>query len=452
MEKNSNFKTIFMAFLLLIMSSISVAGTVEKLAEYSAFEVLADISSGGQTTVFNGHPYLVKLEKNNDKLHLVTTTLVNNYSDIAHYVFALEGLVAANAEYEISVASNQEDLFVLLTNYQDNVRNNKSLLLKSSDGKNWKLYKTFPSEWDLDDSLAIVGDNISINCNNCEDTYRVTPVISNDKGKSWQKHSLPEAVSYPAFSGIANNRLFALMESRDSENRAFTTFELQYKDLKTPNSSWVKTNIKHLVQINAPTKLVQSDDQDKNVLNLVEITEIFDIADYLVANVKYQTESGDYQYFAWISNDNGDNWEFLNFDLNDGMIMQFAKHHDNYHVVTAKKSELAVSWDSQSEDFILNLPKIYKSKNLHQAQDPINLLEAILSYFADQKYSYFTLSQEQLSNRSKANTQLSPKFTFDGAVGYNLNYVSNPKTTYVDTMLIRNSGESLSLEFYRLRD
>lgn len=443
MVKNNKFKTIFMALLLLIISNLTIAGTVEKLAEYSAFEILADLSSGGSATYLNGHPYLIKLENNDGKTSLVTTTLINNYSDVVHYDFSLEGIVAANANYEIDAASNSEELFVLLTNDEDSVRKNKNLLLKSTDGKTWKLFKTFPSEWSLD-TLEIVGDNISVHCSNCEDTYKDTPVISIDSGKSWQKYPLPESVSYSLYSGIANNRLFAMTESRDAQNRDLVTLELQYKDLKAANSSWVKANIKNLLQIPTPA--------DDGFLHLVEVTEIFDIADYLVANVTYETSSEDYKYVAWISSDNGANWEFLNFNLNDGYIMQLAKQNNNYHLVTSKKPSFDASWDPEEQDFVLNLPKSYKNISLSHKQDPVNILEAILSYFADQKYSYYAISQEEILNNSKASLTLSPKFEFPGAVGLNLNYVSNPKTTYVDTMLVRNNQGSLNLEFYRLRD
>lgn len=444
--KNALCTILLVPILLLAFSNLALArdNNAEKLSEYDAFETAANAVTGMATasTVFNGTPFLVKLTKNDsNELVLETTKLANNYSDVKTTEFNLNKLLQTDVDYSIDLNSNANELFLLITNTEDNYRDNKNLLLKSNNGVDWILFKTFPAEWSLE-GLEVNKNNLSTTCLNCEDLNKPAYIISSNNGKSWHKYSLPQAADGSNFSGVTNNRLFAVTTSHDPADRTKSIYDLYSNDITVKHANWVKSDIKDLLAIPATYN-------NKDVTyNFTQLTNIFDAEDVLLALAKYKavtetTPMGDKfaeKYYAWVSKDNGITWDLLNIDLKDEVITQFSKTNSIYNLVTNKDiSFLPSESDSDNDE---------NDENDSNEIDATKYFSDILSFFEKQKYNYYQLSKEQLNSTSPV--ELKAKFEFNNSMGYNLNYIANAKTSYADTILVHNNGGNLMIEFYRL--
>lgn len=423
---------LFTGILFLVLSNFSFASDkierVEKLAEYDFLENLADFMTSSHA-VFQGKPIQLSLERDsshNTKLSI--KKLVNNYSDVKINKFDLNGIINENAEYELDVDKNNNYLYVLLTNSDDSIRDKKNILLRSTDGIDWELYKNFPAEWELFD-LKVDGNNLSIACTNCEDELKISYIISNDNGTTWSKYSLSDNTDISLFSGMANDKLFVVAQSRNPDNRKETINQLQFKSLKDKNSVWNTADISSLISVSK-----QQNGKDQ-VFKFEDIEDLLFADKYLVALASYSTQPQDEDEepetmnVNWISRDNGNTWELFNFkNLEDEELMQLDKHGDTFHLVTSKKIELPVLDDVEDGG--------------------LDLLGLFSQYINKQQYSYYSLSNDDM-NRGE-NFLLEPKHKMEHGLGFNLDYQSSPMGDYVDTVFLHSENNELKLEFYRL--
>lgn len=419
----------FISAFMLVYSNLGLAmDKVEKLAEYDALEMLMDVMQGSNT-VFKGKPMLVKLDKDvAGNPSLTTSKMSDNYSQIETHSFALGNLVAHGVDYDIDVESSDDTLFVLLTNEDDSTRSKKNLLLKSTDGTNWELYKTFPAEWELFD-LAVDGKHLSLTCVNCEDEFKPSYIISNDNGKSWHKYSLPETTNASFYSGMVNNKLFVVAQNRNPENRKETVNQIVFTDLKTKKSHWVTGDSKKL---NSYVKNVNGETVE---FKFDDVEDLLAAGDYLIANVTYvapATEDRDSleESTHWLSRDNGLTWELFNFkNLDNESVTQLDYHNNVYHLVTTQN---------------IVVPDLDDEEN----SGGLDLFGLMMKFFEQQRYSYYTLSKDNMDKTEEFS--LAPKFTLEHGVGFNLDYKTSHKASYVDTMFVHNDEDVLKLEFYRL--
>mgnify|MGYP000432080494 CR=1 FL=1 len=94
-------------------------------------------------------------------------------------------------------------------------------------------------------------NNLSTTCLNCEDLNKPAYIISSNNGKSWHKYSLPQAADGSNFSGVTNNRLFAVTTSHDPADRTKSIYDLYSNDITVKHANWVKSDIKDLLAIPA---------------------------------------------------------------------------------------------------------------------------------------------------------------------------------------------------------
>lgn len=420
--------------------------------------------------VFKDHLFLYELKASSkNTVMLETTKLTSHYSERELTRVDLGDITkfTSKAEYnsfKLQVAKNSDNLYLLLTNNNEKVRKNKSLLFKSDDGFTWTLFKKLRAEWELD-QLEVNNNNISVTCTNCEDVKKLAYIISTDNGKSWEKYSLPEGaeedklpskntddnnkvpsgkVNY-ASSGITNTKLFALIHPQNNSQE----YKLYSKDLTNKESKWVKTNLDSLLSLNK----LYNDKEAK--FNFSGIEQVYDLDDYLVAAVNYEFRTKNSEEdedetvvkktYLWSSINNGDTWELVNLDLADNKVKQLNKHHNKLHLVTAK-----------NHDFKLLIHLIF-SEGLSVRE---MIMKSIYKYIENQEYNYYSLSKEQLLGAESFS--LAPKFTFTNAYGYNLFYRSNPVASYTDAVIINYNkgpdqeaypeGPGIRLSIYRLYD
>ena len=354
---------------------------------------------------------------------------MNNYSDVNTQEFKLGKLLAADGEYQIAMSSNNNAMYLLITSSDDNYFNNKNLLLKSTDGTNWKLARSFPSEWSLDD-LQVHGSNLSLTCYNCEDENKPAYIISNNNGSSWHKYGLPESADESQFSGVSNNKLFAVASVRDTADRTKLVKVLYSNDLTTRHDTWVKSDIHHLLT-------TYSTYQSKNLkFEFSEVDKIFDADDALIALTTYQSlldgseDTYVTKHFAWLSSDNGLTWSMINVDLNDETITQVSKVDNKYNIVTAK----ALSLDLVDE----------QEDNTNKTES----FKALLNFFSSQKYSFYQFTTEDFIHTEMVKPV--PRYEIDHAIGFNLNYQHHNKDSHADALIVRNDNDELMIEFYRM--
>ena len=425
--KNSLKSMLFGALVLVCTNNVlaTVTSKIEKLSEYDALEVLPEAMQGSIQT-FKGKPIVVKLDDTDNGLFLNSTILTNNYTEIENHTFSLQDLTAPNTGYELSVQANDDFLFAMLINNDDKVRQKKNLLFKSEDGRNWQLFKSFPSEWELLD-FNVADNNLSVSCLNCEDDLKISYVISSDHGKSWNKYSLPSSSQAWHFSSTVNNKLFVVTEDRNPEDRKKLISELLFTDLQNKAPKWQKADL-------SKVRTIVKDDAP---LYFKDINEVYATSDgYLLANAVYSNVITDAVddievNTNLISRDNGKTWSLFELtNLNNEELTQFKKFGSEYHLVTSN---------------------LIAAPNFDDAiEGPFDLLSLIMDYFKKQKYSYYTLTKEQLDN-TEAFT-LEPKFSFEHSLGFNIDYKQSHKASFVDAVLIRNIEDELKVEFYRLHN
>lgn len=403
-----------------------------KLSEYNVLDAIAEMASGlsSSSTIFNGQPYIVKLTQNrSDGFSLVSTYFANNYSTLKTSEFKLTGLLTHDGDYNLTLSSNAEHLFLLISSKDSDYRSHKNLLLQSSDGITWKIFKSFPAEWSLND-LDVHDDNLSLTCFNCEDEDKPAYIISTNKGVTWHKYALPETTDGTKFSGVAYNKLFAVTTARDPHDRARTVSALYANDLNNKHSEWIKTDITSVLEIPGVYQ------EHKINYQFTAINHIFNVSDYLIAVANYSaeldhtTEKYTSKYFAWLSKDHGLTWNLINIDLNDEVVLQITKNGKYYNFVTAKNKPLTIE---ENDDGEVNKAQLFKD---------------VMAFFDAQKYSFYQLTQEQLTSTDPV--ALKPKFEFNHALGFNFDYKDDNLGAYVDTLLIHNTGKNLMMEFYRL--
>lgn len=440
MFKQYKFSLLFASAFLLAMTNMSFASVtgktndsnVEKLAEYNALDFAVDAMEGSNT-VFQGKPMMVKLERDtSNKPKLTTTKFVNNYSETESSSFDLGNFVTDDAEYDLDVSSNDDTIYALLTNHDDDMRTKKNVLLKSTDGETWELYKNFRAEWELFD-LEVSGKNLSVTCANCEDVFKLAYIISNDNGRSWQKYSLSDDTNGALFSGMANDKLFVVTQVRNPNDRKELISTLSYSDLMKKNSGWKQADISSLMTMSKEEDGVQVN------YEFTDIESLYSADNYLIAEVTYtgdvfaDEEEEIYKELssAWISRDGGLTWNFFPLNnLKKEEILQLQKHGQKYHLVTNKKMEFPELDDSD--------------------ESGLDLFGMVMKYFQEQTYSYYTLSQDDLDKTE--NYELSPKFQMEHGIGFNIDFKHSHIASYVDTLFLHKSEDDLKLEFYRLHD
>ncbi len=402
--------------------------TAEKLSEYEALDIVETAFNALSTsmTLFKNQPYLVSLVNNSKGPSLKTTKITRNYSEVATSEFSLSSILPAATEYELSLGANESGMFLLVTNTLDDYKLHRNLLLQSTDGNTWKLVKSFPAEWLLGD-LQVNNNNMTLTCQNCEDLAKPAYIISTNNGVKWHKYSLPGSAEDFDFSSVTNDRVFAGTTVLDPDNHATSTYTLYSNDLSSTHNKWVKSHIKNLLVLTA-----EHENQTLN-FKLLGLNQIFDTTDYLVAQAEYRADYDNTKsvtkYFTWVSKDRGLTWSLLNLDLKDDAILQFKKHGSNYHFVTAKNTDF--------KDFV-NL----ESFDLNQ------MLADLSNYFKHQKYSYYQLTEENVASNNISN--LESTFEFDNAMGFNLSYQNNLKTSFTEAMLFHSVNNNVMVEFYRL--
>lgn len=418
----------------------SIASTVEKLAHYEAMEFLQPAVSSLSTsfTLFKNQPYVVHLIKSNDNaLTLVTTTFKNNYSSLKSFDFNVDSLLPhANADYDITLAANNDEMYLFVTSSNDDYKSQKNLLFKSTDGSSWSLFKTFPSEWLLYD-LEVNNDNLILSCVNCQDEAQLSYLISSNRGLKWHKYSLPESANTIDFSAVTSSRVFAGTTTGDPEHHGSYIYTLYSNDITastvSPHNKWVKANIKQLLSFKT------NHNGETLTFKFKELSNLFEAEDLLFAQAEYRATSLHHasvnKYFIWVSKDNGLTWELLDFDLKDEVVTQLSKHNAYYHLVTSKNNSFTYSPDPDSTSTDSELE---------------NFKKAFQDYLHEQKYSYYKISEQTLKEGSTS--CLKPNFEFTSAVGLNLNYQANPITSYVDVLLLNSFAQELGVEFYRLHD
>ncbi len=426
------FKSIVL--LSLAVSSLSFASNTEmhKLSEYKATELVTNIASSmsSASVIFRGQPYVVKLVKSpSDDIKLLTLSFVNSYSELSTNELKMGKLLASDGDYQIVLGANTEAMYLLITSSENNYRGNKNLLLKSTDGISWKLSKSFPAEWVLDD-LEVHGSNLSVTCYNCEDEAKPAYIISNNNGATWHEYGLPESAGEWQFSGVSNNKLFAIATVRDTNDRAKLIPVLHSNDLTTRHNTWVKSDISHLLE----TTAVYQNTTLKFTFS--EVNKIFDAGDALIALTEYESlidgSKGVYasKHFAWFSNDNGLTWSFINVDLNDEVITQVNKTANKYNIVTAKALSLELEEDEEGNT------------------DGKASYNDLLAFFKQQKYSFYQFTTEDFIHTEMV--KLAPRYEILNAMGFNLDYQSSAKGSYADAVVVHNVDDELMIEFYRM--